>query len=103
MRKTLPNYNDGAVFVFEKVMNKLNVISTDQKFQEDRFNQRIKKLEDENEVLEVKLKHRSNEVAKLDKQFKQKMVRAFINLVICFWLVEKCFIDIILVIAGAIL
>lgn len=78
MRRTLPSYNDGAVFVFEKVMNKLNVISTDQKFQEDRFNQRIKKLEDENEMLEVKLRHKGSEVAKLDKQFKQKMVRIII-------------------------
>lgn len=44
---------------------------------EDRLNQRIKSLTNENEVLEEMLKIKASEISKLDKQFRQKMVKSF--------------------------
>lgn len=55
-------------------MRKLDVHLAEQQIQEEHFAQRIKKIENENEILEYKLKHKSSEVAKLDKQLKEKQV-----------------------------
>lgn len=56
-------------------MNKLDIQSTEQKLQEERFNQKIKKIADENEVLEIQLHNKNRELAKLDHQFRKKQVR----------------------------
>lgn len=56
-------------------MNKLDIQSTEQKLQEERFNQKIKKIADENEVLEIQLHNKNRELAKLDNQFRKKQVR----------------------------
>lgn len=69
LRKTIPSYNDRTILVCEKLGQ-----SSDQKWREERFNQRIKSLTEENEVLEIMLKNKSNDLAKLDKQFNQKLV-----------------------------
>lgn len=75
LRKTLPSYNNGTIFVIEKVMDKLESQSTEQKLQEDRFNQRLKKIANENEVLEIQLHNKNRELAKLDHQFRKKQVK----------------------------
>lgn len=77
MRKTLPSYNNGTIYVFEKVMNKLDNQSSDLKKQEDRFTKRIAKVEDENEILDIQLKNKRNEVAKLDRDLRKKEVSRF--------------------------
>lgn len=56
-------------------MKKLDIHLAEQQIREDRFNYLLKKSEDENEALERKLQDKSNEVAKLDKQFKKQQVR----------------------------
>lgn len=73
--KSLPSYNDGSVFVFEKVMKKLGIQLAEQKIQEDRFNYLLEKSEHENAVLERRLKDKTAEAAKLSKQLKQQQVR----------------------------
>lgn len=73
--KSLPSYNDGSVFVFEKVMKKLDVHLAEQKIQEDRFNYLLEKSEHENEILERRLKEKTLEVEKLKRQLKQQQVR----------------------------
>lgn len=56
-------------------MDKLESQSTEQKLQEDRFNQRLKKIANENEVLEIQLHNKNRELAKLDHQFRKKQVK----------------------------
>lgn len=74
MVKNLPSYNDGAVFVFEKVMKKLDIHLAEQKILEDRYKYQLKKSEDDNEVLENRLTSRNNEIAKLNRQLKHRQV-----------------------------
>lgn len=75
LTKTIPStFNDGTIFVYEKVLNDVEIQSKDQKRRDARHNQQIKKITDENEILEIKLKNQSNEVAKLDKLLRKKQV-----------------------------
>lgn len=52
------------------------VIETDTKFQEEKFNQRLQKIEDENESLEMKLIRKNYDIIKLEKQLKDKQVKS---------------------------
>lgn len=54
--------------VFEKLPAAENL-------KEDWFNQKIKTLTEENRTLEILLKTKSSEIARLDQQFRQKMVK----------------------------
>lgn len=89
LRKALPNHHDGSVFVFEKVVNKLDVLLAEQDQHEERFTQRMKKIADENEMLQIKLKHKTDEVAKLDKQFVRKEVQTDRDFFRIFMLTKK--------------
>lgn len=50
------------------------VYEADKKIQEDQFNKRLQKIEYENEMLEMKLMSKNHEIAKLEKQFREKRV-----------------------------
>lgn len=102
LTKTIPStFNDGTIFVYEKVLNDVEIQSKDQKRRDARHNQQIKKITDENEILEIKLKNQSNEVAKLDKLLRKKQVemngKTFFT--ISYWLKTANF----LIISGGIL
>lgn len=74
MRRTLTSYDDGTIYVFEKAIDTSEVQSTELKIQEELFNKRFARIEDENELLDIQLKNKRDQRAKLDKQLKEREV-----------------------------
>lgn len=54
------------------------MIEDDKKRLENHFNRRIEQIEEENELLEIQLKNKNQEISKLDKQFRDKRVKTYV-------------------------